>query len=267
MMEARDHDKAQILKSLDVALRVLELFSGERPERGVTDIAAQIGVSKASIYRVLATLERRRFVVQNPSSGRYRLGPRLGQIGQLSLAGLNLPVEARPFMEELRDYTGEEVHLAILDGGEAIYIAKVEGMQPVQVVSRIGDRSPAHCVSTGKMLLAYAGERAIEGMLEGGLVCYTDRTHATPGSLLGELEDIRRKGYAVNWGEWRNEVRGVAAPILDSTHQVVASMGICSPASRLDEEAVAKYAPKVVEVAGRLSAHLGASVEMEASVG
>lgn len=266
-MEARDHEKAQILKSLDVALRVLELFSGERPERGVTDIAAQIGVSKASIYRVLVTLERRRFVVQNPSSGRYRLGPRLGQIGQLSLAGLNLPVEARPFMEELRDHTGEEVHLAVLDGGEAIYIAKVEGMQPVQVVSRIGDRSPAHCVSTGKMLLAHAADRAVEKMLDGGLVCYTDRTHAAPSSLFGELEDIRRKGYAVNWGEWRTEVRGVAAPVLDGTEQVVASVGICSPASRLDEEAVEKYAPMVVDIADRISRQLGASSNVAMSVG
>jgi IclR family transcriptional regulator, KDG regulon repressor len=266
-MEARGHEKAQILKSLDVALRVLELFSGERPERGVTDIAAEIRVSKASIYRVLATLERRRFVVQNPSSGRYRLGPRLGQIGQLSLAGMNLPVEARPFMEELRDFTGEEVHLAVLDGDEAIYIAKVEGMQPVQVVSRIGDRSPAHCVSTGKVLLAHAGERFVGKVLEGGLICYTDRTHAAPSSLFGELEDIRRKGYAVNWGEWRTEVRGVASPVLDGTHQVVASVGICSPASRLDERAVEEYAPKVVEVAARLSTHLGASVGAEAAVG
>lgn len=257
-MEQRDRSKAQILKSLDMALHVLGSFNAERPERGVTDLAEEWGVSKASIYRVLVTLERHHYVLQNPATSRYRLGPRLIQLGQSVIAQLDLPGEARPYMEELRDQTMEEVHLAILDGGEAVYVAKIDGLHPIQVMSSIGSRSPAHCVSTGKVLLAYAGSGFVERLLANGLVCYTERTHASPSSLSRELEAVRRHGYAANWGEWRDNVRGVAAPIVDSTHQVIAAMGICGPAVRLTDEYIEKTIPIVTEVAARLSAHLGA---------
>lgn len=254
----RDHSKAQILKSLDTGLRVLGSFDGVRPARGVTELAEELGASKASIYRVLVTLERHRYVVQDPVSGRYRLGSRVMQLGQAAAAHLDLPAEARSYMVQLRDQTREEVHLAILDGKESVYIAKANGLQPVQVVSSIGDRSPAHCVSTGKVLLAHAGSELVDHMLAEGLVAYTDRTHATPSSLLRELEKVRQQGYAVNWGAWREGVRGVAAPVVDGTQQVVASIGICGPAFRLTEDMIAASIPAVVDVAARLSAHLGA---------
>lgn len=256
------HSKAQILKSLDVALRVLEAFTVERPERGVTELADLLGVSKASIYRVLATLERREFVMQDSVSGRYRLGPGMRRAGNMSVADLDLPTEARPFMERLRDETGEEVHLAALDGGQAVYVAKVGGVHPIQVVSNIGDRSPAHCVSTGKMLLAYAEQNDLERLLNHGLVCYTERTHATRHSLTQELGRVRQQGYAVNWGEYRNDVRGVAAPIVDSNGQVNASIGICGPAYRLTSELIAASAPIVTETATALSAYLGKPVSV-----
>lgn len=256
-MVVQDHSKAQTLKSLDVALRVLEAFTVERPDRGVTELAEMLGVSKASIYRVLATLERREFVVQDAASGRYRLGPSLRRAGNSSLSGMELPVEARPFMERLRDELGEEVHLATLDGGEAVYIAKIGGVHPVQVMSSIGDRSPAHCVSTGKVLLAHAEDAFLEKLLGGGLVCHTERTHVTRSSLARELARVREQGYAVNGGEFRDDVRGVAAPVSDGAGQVVASLGICGPAYRLTEEFVQSCAPSVTGIAGRLSAHLG----------
>ncbi len=258
-MSAQNHSKAQTLKSLDVALRVLEAFTVERPDRGVTELADRLGVSKASVYRVLATLERRDFVVQDAERGRYRLGPSLRRVGNSSVANLDLTVEARPFMEGLRNASGEEVHLATLDGGEAVYICKVEGIHPVQVVSSIGDRSPAHCVSTGKMLLAYAGRDLLEKLVNQGLVCHTERTHATRNSLKRELARVRDQGYAVNWGEYRDDVRGVAAPVLDGSGQVVAALGICGPAYRLTEERIEDSTPSVVAAARRLSAHLGHS--------
>lgn len=259
-MKARNHEKAQILKSLDTGLRVLGCFDKVKPEWGITELSERLGVSKASVYRVLATLERHRYVSQNPATGRYRLGSRVMQLGQLATHYLNLPESARPYMEQLRDRTGEEVHLAILDSKEAIYVAKVNGLRPVQVVSSIGDRCPAHCVSTGKVLLAYSDAATVQAIISDGLTGYTDRTHATPSSLQRELALIREQGYSVNWGEWREDVRGVAAPIRDATQSVIASIGICGPAFRLTEEFIATNAPAVVEVAAQLSEQLGAQV-------
>jgi IclR family transcriptional regulator, KDG regulon repressor len=258
MMGLRDRSKAQTLKSLDLALRVLESFSDERRERGVTEIARDFGVSKATVYRLLVTLERHRYVVQNPVTGRYRLGPRLGLIVQSAGPRLNLAAEAQPYMEQLRERTKEVVHLDVLDGNEVVIIGRLDGLQPVQVMSRVGDRGPAHCISTGKAILAYADPQAFELVTDAGLTRYTDRTHTTASSLSRELAQVREAGFAVNWGEWTAEARGISAPVLDSTLRVVAALGICGPSTRLTEEFVYAFAPAVVDAAARLSVHLGA---------
>ncbi|MDQ3834470.1 MAG: IclR family transcriptional regulator, partial [Actinomycetota bacterium] len=257
-MEPRDRSKAQTLKSLDLALRVLGSFSEWR-ERGVTELAQDFGVSKATIYRVLVTLERHRYVVQNPATGRYRLGPRLGLIAQSAGPRLDLATEAQPYIEQLRERTKEVVHLDVLDRNEVVVIAKLDGLQPVQVMSRVGDRGPAHCISTGKAILAYADPQALGLVVAGGLTRYTEHTHATASSLSRELARIREAGFAVNWGEWRTEARGIAAPVADSTLRVVAALGICTPSTRLTEELVSAAAPAVIDAATRLSVHLGAS--------
>jgi DNA-binding IclR family transcriptional regulator len=162
-------------------------------------------------------------------------------------------------MEGLRDRTREAVHLAVLDADAAVYASKVEGLKPVQVVSSIGDRCPAHCVATGKVLLAFADERYVEGLIYRGLTRYNERTYASAKPLQEELRKIRRNGYAVNRGEWREEVRGLAAPITDGSQQVVASMGVCAPSSRLDDETIISLVPLVVEAAKKLSALLGSN--------
>lgn len=259
MVEEHTNNKAQILKSVDLALRVLESFRGGEPERGVTELAKQLGVSKATVYRTLATLERRNYVAQNPASGRYQLGPVLRQLGQVAQARVNLPIEALPYMERLRDRTGEAVHLAVLDAGEAVYIAKVAGLKPIQVVSGIGTRCPAHCVSTGKALLAYADPGYVQKLIVGGLTRYTARTHASPNSLDEELAKIRERRYAINLGEWREEVGGVAAPVVNGNQQVMAAIGVCGPRTRLEEGNMESIVTAVSEVADSLSEHLGAS--------
>ena len=247
---------APLLKSLDLSLQILEALDAGPQDRGVTDLAREIGVSKATAYRVLATLERHGYVEQTPSTARYHVGPRLRRFGQVAIARLDLPTEARPFMVELRDLTEDTVHLAVLDGNEAVYVAKEEGLQPVQVVSRVGSRCPAYCVATGKALLAYAEPALLDQLVDAGLVRYTDLTHASPDAFRSEVERIRKHGYAVNWGEWRAAVRGVAAPVFDGSGRVLAAIGVCSPATRLTEERVAATVPLVVDVAARLSARL-----------
>jgi DNA-binding IclR family transcriptional regulator len=258
-MEPRDRSKAQMLKSLDLALRVLGSFSSGRRERGVTELAREFGVSKATIYRVLVTLERHRYVAQNPVTGRYRLGTRLGQIVQSAGPRLDLAAEAQPYMEQLRERTREVVHLDVLDGDEVVVIAKLDGLQPVQVMSKVGDRGPAHCISTGKAILTYADPQAFDQVVAGGLTRYTERTHTTAGSLSRELARIREAGFAINWGEWRAEAHGIGAPVVDSSLRVVAALGICGPANRLTEDVVYAIAPAVADAANRLSVHLGAS--------
>lgn len=257
-MEPRDRSKAQTLKSLDLALRLLGSFSSARRERGVTELAQEFSVSKATIYRALVTLERHRYVAQNPVTGRYRLGPRLGQLVQSAGPRLDLGAEARPYMEQVRERTKETVHLDVLDGDEVVVTAKLDGLQTVQVMSKVGNRGPAHCVSTGKVILAYGERYLFDRVVAGGLARYTERTHDTAASLSGELEKIRAAGFAVNWAEWREEARGIAAPVVDGSLRVVAALGICGPSARLVGDVVTANAAAVSHAARGLSIHLGA---------
>jgi DNA-binding IclR family transcriptional regulator len=254
-----------MLHSLDVALQVLEALDNGAPERGVSDLARELGVSKAAIYRILTTLARRGYVTQNPATSHYAIGPRLRRFSHVAASKLDLPSVARPFMIELRDATLDTVHLAVLEGGEAVYIAKEDGLHPVQVISRVGARCPAHCVSTGKALLAYADDAVRERLLAAGLTRYTPLTHAEPDDFRQELARIRARGCALNTGEWRTEVRGVAAPIIDSTGRAVASIGVCSPAQRMPDSRFGEACALVIDIASRLSLQLGGALPIARS--
>jgi len=245
------------LKSLDVSLRVLEALDNGAPERGISDLAREVGASKAAIYRILSTLARREFVIQNPATSQYAIGPRLRRFSHVASDKLDLLSLARPFLTELRDATLDTVHLAVLEGGEAVYIAKEDGKHPVQVTSRVGARCPAHCVATGKALLAYAEADIHERLLSAGLTRYTPQTHADADDFRQEMAQIRARGYAINMGEWRTEVRGVAASVFDASGRAVAAVGVCSPAARMPDSRLSEACASVIDIASRLSAQLG----------
>jgi IclR family transcriptional regulator, KDG regulon repressor len=245
------------LKSLDLSLRVIEAMDATHAERGVSDLARELRVSKATIYRILTTLEARGYVVQDPATVRYRIGPRLRQFGHNGPARLDLPALLRPFMVELRDWTRENIHLAVLDGPDVIYAAKEEGLHPVQVMSTVGARCPAHCVATGKAILAYAPQAERDRLLAAGLRRYTPLTLATDDAFAAEMARIRTQGFAINRGEWRLEVRGVAAPIFDAAGAPIAAIGVCGPAERMSDEAMAGMVPVVTDVAARATRYIG----------
>lgn len=245
------------LKSLDVSLQVLEALDNGAAERGISDLAREIGVSKAAVHRILSTYARRGYVTRNPATSQYAIGPRLRRFSHVAAGKLDLLSLARPFLAELRDATLDTVHLAVLEGGEAVYIAKEDGLHPVQVTSRVGARCPAHCVATGKALLAHAESADRERLLAAGLTRYTPLTHAEPDDFRREMAAIHERGCAINLGEWRTEVRGVAAPVFDSSGHVVAAIGVCSPATRMPDARLAEACAAVSDVANRLSAQLG----------
>ena len=249
-------DGAPVLKSLDVSLQVLEALDGGAPERGVSDLAREVGASKAAVYRILTTLAQRGYVIQNPATTHYAIGPRLRRFSHVAAGKLDLVSVARPYMTELRDATLDTVHLAVLEGGEAVYIGKEDGLHPVQVTSRVGARCPAHCVATGKALLAFGDSAARERLLNAGLTRYTPLTHVEAVDFEREMARTRERGCAINTGEWRTEVCGVAAPIWDAG-EVVAAIGVCSPASRMPDSRLSEVSAIVTRIAARLSTQLG----------
>jgi DNA-binding IclR family transcriptional regulator len=161
---------------------------------------------------------------------------------------------ARPQLEELARKTQEATKLGILDGHDVIYLDGIESPQAVRAFVPVGGRAPAHVSATGKAILAHLPAERLERL---GTARYAPRTAAAADAFARDLAQIRRRGYAVNRGEWDAQVGAVAAPVFDAAGAVVACLGIILPASRLTGSRVAEIGTSVASAAAAVSARLG----------
>jgi IclR family transcriptional regulator, KDG regulon repressor len=243
-------------KTLAKGLSILELLVGEDCALGVTEIGRRLDLSKSNAHRLLQTLAALGYV--SSLDGRYAVTPKLGILGCALMERLDVRRVAMPELERLAGLTRETVHLSILDDGHAIYIEKIDSPQPVRAYSRIGGRAPAWCVATGKAMLAFAEPRVLAGLPD-TLPQSTPWSLPDRAALLEELAGIRARGYAMNRGEWREDVAGIGAPIRGGRGQVIAALGISGPVSRLTPAVMERFAPAVVASAAAVSRQLGAS--------
>lgn len=251
-------DRKRSSQSLDRSLDILECFGPREPELSLGEVARRVRLPKSTTHRFLTTLVRRGYVV-SAGVGRYRLGIRLWELGCVAVTQVGLRETARPTIEWLARESQETVHLAVLDGREIVYIDKIDSTQPVQAYSRIGGRMPAFCVATGKAMLAHQPGEHLAALMRGGLSRYTPRTITDRERLRKDLARVPRDGYAVNLGEYRLDVGGVAAPIKDHTDRVVGAIGVTAPIGRLPRARVRALAPLVVRAAAEISERLGHS--------
>ncbi|MGH2811779.1 MAG: IclR family transcriptional regulator [Actinomycetota bacterium] len=245
------------LKSLNLALDVLESLSGGGGGLGVSTVAHQVRTSKGAVHRILANLEARGYVRQDPETRRYRVGLRMWELGASSVQELGLREVALPHLRTLTDITDENSHLSVYDEGTVVYLEKISSRRAVTPYTRVGGRAPAYCVSTGKALLAFQPPEEIDRVCSSVLTAYTAQTITDPDELRSELAEIRRQGYAINRGEWRGEVVGIAAPLLDYTGSVVASISLSAPAYRFTVQDAETYAPKLIAAGRAISRELG----------
>ena len=247
------------IQAIERAVAILSTFSAEEPELGVTELADRLELHKSTVHRFLVNLEAAGFVERNRHTARYRLGLRIFELGGLVLQQMNLWDEALPFLEGLVRDSGETGHLAVLDGGEAVYIEKVEARRALRIPSAIGRGYPAHATSLGKLLLAHLEPRASDALIsERGLHRCAPNTMTDPDRLREELARIRRQGYAVDDEEYEEGLRCIGAPIVGHTGQVVAAIGIGGPVTRVTPTRIAELAELVMAAAASLSRRMGA---------
>ncbi|MBX5446815.1 IclR family transcriptional regulator [Sphaerobacter sp.] len=206
---------------------------------GVTDLSAMTGLTKNQVFRILQTLMPSGFVVQDPETKAYRLGPRLIDLAAVAVHGTSLVHIAAPVLDQLAERTRETVVLTTrLDHHYAICIDKRESAQRLRITARAGARFALHAGSSPKLLLAYSPPESIEAYLRDHtpLPRYTERTITDPDALRAELERIRRQGYVVSIEELDPGVCSIAAPVHDHTGQVIAGISIAAPTFRLGPE-------------------------------
>ena len=239
---------------------ILEVFTTEQPELGVTEIAERTGLHKSTAHRFLVNLEAVGLLERDPQNQRYRLGLRMFEMGGIVLEQMSLWDEALPYLEGLVTDSGETGHLAVLERGEAIYIEKVEARRALRIPSAMGRGYPAHATSLGKVLLSDLGEDEVRAIMDAhGMASYTRTTTTDVDRLLAGLADIREQGFAVDDEEYDEGLRCVGAPIRDHTGRVVAALGIGGPVTRVTPERVDELARLVINAADGLSRRLGAS--------
>ncbi|MQA92550.1 MAG: helix-turn-helix domain-containing protein [Gemmatimonas sp.] len=222
------------IRSVMQALAILETLAAGQRSMSVSKVADRLGVSKAHAYRLLSTLASERYVEQDPVSSEYHLGLAAFSLGQLARTRVGIREIARPHMEWLSETTSEAVHLAVFEQGHAVYIDLIECLYPVAPLTRLGGFGPATATAPGLALLAFQPDAVVESIIEAGLPKYTESTITEPNRLREELKAIRQRGYAVNWGGYRSEVCGCAAPVRNHENHVVAAISLGVPASRFD---------------------------------
>lgn len=242
---------------LDRGLDIIEFLAGSSDPQALASIAGHVGGPKATVHRLLATLQRRGYVTQEQGGSLYSAGIRCFELGSLWAKNLDLRAVAERPLAELNESTGETVHLAVYDHGDAVYIEKLESRHPVVAVSHVGRRCPATCVATGRALLAFQNQEEIARILAGPLPRYTSRSVTRPEELNSLLVQVRADGYGVNRGSFRDEVSGVAAPIRDHTGGVVASVGVCLPEHRFSDERFGVLLGATRDAAVKISSALG----------
>jgi DNA-binding IclR family transcriptional regulator len=250
----------KIIQSIDRALQVLELFSLEKPEWGVTEISKALNIYKSNVHNVLTTLAEKGFVIKDSKTDKYKLGIKFFELGSIVIKNMDLRKIAHPYMEKLLKEFNETVHLGILVEGEILSIEQEESGQSLSPRIFIGKRAPLHCTGVGKAIMAYLPKDKFSFTIkEMGLIRYTENTISNEEELEKELEKIREQGYAVDNMEHEEGVRCVAGPIRDYTGKVSASLSVSGPAFRINENNIPNIAKKVKEYCDYISKEMGYS--------
>jgi IclR family KDG regulon transcriptional repressor len=249
------------LETVDRILVLLECFTDEKPEWGVTELSEEMGLYKSVVHRMLTTLGRRGYVIQNPQTKRYALGIKLFELGMLVGRQMNLISIARPVMKKLGERTNETVLLSIVDSLSGVCIEKIESTQSIKSTSQLGKRVPLYAGAPTKLLLAYLSSEAIESVIASSLVAYTEQTIVDPERLKNELDEIRRQGYCVTYGELDLGSAGVSFPIRNYEGKIIASLSVVGPEFRMKDD-MRTYWEHCREAAHVISRQTGCNLNM-----
>jgi DNA-binding IclR family transcriptional regulator len=245
------------LQSVDRALNVLELLA-RWGEGGVSELAAELDVHKSTAFRLLGALESHGLVEQTEDRGKYRLG-----FGVVRLAGavssrMDVTKQARPITERLANEVGETVNVAVLREHYAVNVDQALGPASVSAQNWVGQLTPLHVTSSGKVLLAHVDADQLARLIKAaGLASYTSDTITTQGELEKELQKVVENGYATAVGEYEDGLNAIAVPILDSGGVVVAAMSASGPSYRFTTERMEQLVPTMKDAGLQISRRMG----------
>ncbi len=245
------------VQSVDRAASVLEILA-RLGEAGVTDLASDIGVHKSTVSRLLTALEEHELVEQAYERGKYRLGFGILRLANAVSGQLDITQQGREICERLAVEVGETVNVAVLRSHYAVNVDQARGPTSIGSHNWVGELTPLHATSSGKILLAFMSSDARRELLaDVGLTRYTERTITSHDVLDRQLDAVAGDGFVVSVEELEHGLTAVAAPIRDHTGTVIAALSVSGPVYRLTADRAREIAPTVMEAAASISERMG----------
>lgn len=228
-----------MVKSLYKALKLLFYFDARHPEWGGSELARETGLLKSSVYNILSTFEACDLLQKNPQTGKYRLGFKALELGNVYRNGNDSYELIKGYMDRISGAVGEEVHLARLSQMEVVYIATSSQKFHYSIA---GYHTDAHSTAIGKVLLAHLPPGELEtyfsDVFAKGVTAHTEHTITEEQAFRCELENVRKQDYALDNIEHEYGVRCVAVPLYNSKGIVEQALSVSGPSPRMTDEKI-----------------------------
>ena len=231
-----------MLKTLDVSLQVLKMFTKEKPEWGGRELAHAMDIDHAKVYRILETFEVHNYIQKDPVTKKYSLGLAAWELGVTMSEILDVDHLLKPVLEELFHETGESVFLTILDKNEGVTLQAIEPDNKVKFSVSVGSRAPLYVGASYRSILAYMPETYIDNYIQTQeFIQHTENTITNPDKLRFELEKIKTQGWATSEGEYTPDIIAIAVPLFGKNDKIIGSITISGPIYRITDDKINKY--------------------------
>jgi DNA-binding IclR family transcriptional regulator len=244
--------------AVERTLSILELLSVTKTGLTLLQLSRRLGLPKSSTYCLLVTLERRGYLLRNHKTHRYMFGLKLFSLANMALSGIELRENAARFLHPLMERSRLTVHMAIMEGGEAVLIEKVESPGLVRLATWVGKRLELHCSAVGKCLLAYLPETEFLRLVrDRGLTRNNENTITSIRRLKQQITQIRHAGYAIEDEEGEIGCRCVGAPVFDHSGHAIAAISVAGTTAQIPSEEFTYFGQLVRQTASDISQALG----------
>ena len=246
------------VQSVDRALSIIETLAEDDEGYRLSDLAVRTGLSTSTVHRLLATLEKRRFVHFDRTESKWHVGAQSFSVGATFARRRNFAAQAMPYLRKLRDQTRETANLAVVDDESIIVLARIESREIMRSLTKVGGRVAMVASGVGKAVLATYPDDDVNAIIcRQGMPRLTEKSVVRPGELFRELETIRRRGYAVDDEEARMGLRCIAAVVYNDCSEPLAAISVSGMTSRITDERLPVLGCIVRAIAAELTLVLG----------
>lgn len=257
MSDTRPPEDRYTVPGLARGLQLLMQFSRDERELSGAELSRRMGWPRASVFRMLFTLEQSGFLERSQDGVSYKLGLAVLRLGFELLASMELTEVGRPVIDGLRDRSGFSAHLVVRDVREVVFVAKAAGSNAMFHSIQVGARLPAHATVLGRTLLSDMDDKDLAALYpEKVLPSYTPKTPTSLAALKALIAQDRAKGYGVSMGGYETGISTIAAPVFNAQGRVTAAISISVPAQRIEDEALMPLVEMVKEAAVQMTERL-----------